>query len=148
MAADRAFRAAASQTATEGGNRVKVRIMHRLIQEVPTELWTQKLEMERRCDEVERRYGHPLPRRYRAMFGAEKSQIRVCEREYESFEEFARRFEAFYDNEELMQVEADRHRYINWEREELYYVDSGQPTPRWMEILAQREAGRETGPQG
>lgn len=56
-AADRTFRAAASQTATEGGNRVKVRIMHRLIQEVPTELWTQKLEMER----LYSRGSRPLP---------------------------------------------------------------------------------------
>ena len=37
--------------------RVKVRIMHRLIQEVPTELWTQKLEMEH----LYSRGSRPLP---------------------------------------------------------------------------------------
>ncbi len=117
---------------------MKVRILHRLIQEVPAELWAEKLEQERRCDEAEARAGHPLPRRYRAMYGPENAHIRVTEREYESFAEYARKFEEFYDSEELMQIEADRHRYFTWEREELYYVDSDQPTPKWMELISRK----------
>jgi hypothetical protein len=117
---------------------MKVRILHRLIQEVPAELWAEKLEQERRCDEAEDRAGHPLPRRYRAMYGPENAHIRVTEREYESFAEYARKFEEFYDSEELMQIEADRHRYFTWEREELYYVDSDQPTPKWMELISRK----------
>ncbi|NMA73262.1 MAG: hypothetical protein GX963_03695 [Bacteroidales bacterium] len=79
----------------------KVRILHRLVQAVPSELWAEKLELERRCDDAEKRAGHPLPRRYRSMYCQENSHIRVTEREYESFAEYARMFEEFYDNEEL-----------------------------------------------
>lgn len=90
----------------------KVRILHRLVQAVPSELWAEKLELERRCDEAEKRAGHPLPRRYRSMYCQENSHIRVTEREYESFAEYARMFEEFYDNEELQQIEAERHKYF------------------------------------
>lgn len=115
---------------------MEVRILYRLIQEIPVELWAKKLEMERKCDEIEAKNGHPLPRRYRAFFGSEKSHIRVNEREYASFADFAARFEEFYENEELMQLEAERRKYIKWEREELYYVDSDQPEPMWMSLTA------------
>lgn len=113
-----------------------MKIMYRQIQEVPKELWAEKLEIERRHDEAEARAGHPVPRRYRAAFGGENTQIRVSEREYESIAEWGRLFEEWFENEELQALEAERQRLFNWEREELFYVDSADtPTPRWMEIL-------------
>lgn len=114
----------------------KLRVMYRHIQEVPNEMWAAKLEQEKRSDEAEARAGHPLPRRYRAAFGSEKSQIRVSEREYESFADLARMTEEYMVNEELQRIEAERHKYFTWEREELYYVDTGGDTPLWMKFAA------------
>lgn len=117
-----------------------MRIMYRQIQEVPTHLWAEKLEIERRHDEAEARAGHPVPRRYRAAFGSEHTQTRVSEREYESVAEWGRLFEEWLQNEELQQLEAERQKYFTWEREELFYVDSpDSPTPRWMEVLNDKE---------
>lgn len=115
-----------------------MRIMYRQIQAVPKEKWAAKLELERRADDAEARAGHPVPRRYRAMFGGENSQIRVSEREYESIAEWGRLFEEWTQNEELQAIEAERQEYFIWEREELFYVDSDSPTPRWMEILEEK----------
>ncbi|NMA66896.1 MAG: hypothetical protein GX957_11795 [Clostridiaceae bacterium] len=110
--------------------------MYRQIQEVPVELWETKLEQERICDEAEARAGHPLPRRYRQFFGTERSHIRVSQREYESIADWAKMFEEWLNNDELQKIEAERHKYFTWEREELYYVDSNSPTPKWMEYIS------------
>ncbi len=115
----------------------KLRVMYRHIQEVPNELWAAKLEQEYRSDEAEAKAGHPLPRRYRAAFGTENSQIRVSVREYDSFVELARKTEEYMVNVELQRIEAERHKFFTWEREELYHVDSGGPTPMWMKFAAQ-----------
>ena len=115
---------------------MKVGVLYRQIQDVPAELWEKKLEIERRCDEAERRAGHPVPRRYRAMYGPEQAHIRVSEREYESIAEWGRMFEEWAGNEELQRLEAERHQYFTWEREELYYIDSDQPAPLWMEYVS------------
>lgn len=113
-----------------------MKIMYRQIQEVPTELWAQKLEIERRADEAEARAGHPVPRRYRAAFGSLNTQTRVSEREYASIAEWGRLFEEWLQNEELQALEAERQKYFTWEREELFYVDdSDSPTPLWMNML-------------
>jgi hypothetical protein len=122
-----------------------MRVMYRQIQEVPKDMWEKKLDLERRADEAEVRAGHPKPRRYRAMFGGEHSQIRVSEREYESIAEWGRLFEEYFADEELQKLEAERQQYFTWEREELFYVDSDSPTPRWMEIMA--ENARKNAPQ-
>lgn len=114
---------------------MKVRILYRQIQEVPFDLWEKKLAIERACDEAERRAGHPVPRRYRQMFGANESHIRVSVREYESLADWARMTEEWMENEELQKLEAERHKYFTWEREELYYVDNDQPTPMWMTFI-------------
>lgn len=127
-----------------------MRILYRLVQEVPAELWEEKIEQERLSDEAEAAAGHPLPRRYRAMFGAESSHIRVSEREYESFVEFAKGMEDFMNPENeyhdsLHNMEARRRQFITWEREELYYVDSGEPVPAWMQKTAALLKGRRAG---
>lgn len=111
---------------------MKMRVMYRHIQEVPVKLWEQKLEQERMSDEAEAKAGHPLPIRLRQMFGPSNSHIRVSERIYDSFADFARLLEESQENDELQKLEARRRKFFNWEREELYYIDTGSPIPAWM----------------
>ena len=110
---------------------------YRLIQEVPKNKWAEKFEQERISDAVEALTGAPLPMRYRSMFGSQISQLRFNEREYESFEDFCVSFEDFLSvkdaaNEKVMEAEIRRQSFFNWEREEIYVVDSDSYMPLWM----------------
>lgn len=120
----------------------KIRVMYRLIQEIPRERWAEKLAQEHESDEMERGMTAALPLRYRAMFGTEKSHTRVHEREYQSFAEIARGWERFIfasdDNGvKLERQEHERQSSFLWEREELYWVDTDCQIPQWMEIAAE-----------
>ena len=116
---------------------MKVRILHRLVQEIPADKWPLQLALEKKSDEVESKHGHPTPRRYRAMYGKENANIRVHQREYESFADYAKRFEEFGDNIELQAMEVERRNYFTWEREELYIVDDpNEPIMPWLKMIS------------
>lgn len=120
----------------------KLRILYRIIQEVPRERWAEKLEQERISDAAEQFRGDPLPTRYRAMFGSERSQIRINEREYEDYAAFAKSVESFIEDvspgdKAAMDAEIRRQGFFNWEREEIYIVDSDSFTPKWMDYAAE-----------
>jgi len=122
----------------------KLRILYRIIQEVPKERWAEKLEQERFSDAAERFRGDPLPSRYRAMFGSERSQVRINEREYEDYAHFAKTVESFIEDKNAgdkaaMDAEIRRQGFFNWEREEVYIVDSDSYNPKWMEYAAQEQ---------
>ncbi len=119
----------------------KLRILYRIIQEVPKERWGEKLEQERLSDEAEKFRGDPLPTRYRAMFGSERSQVRVNEREYEDYAAFAKSVESFVldqnaGDQAAMDAEIRRQDFFSWEREEIYVVDSDSYVPKWMAYAA------------
>ena len=67
-------------------------------------------------------------------------RLRHCrfnEREYESLEDFCVSFEDFIfvkdaANEKAMEAEIRRQFFFNWEREEIYVVDSDSYMPLWM----------------
>lgn len=120
----------------------KLRILYRIIQEVPRERWAEKLEQERVSDTAEQFRGDPLPTRYRAMFGSERSQVRINEREYEDYVAFARSVESFIEDvspgdKAAMDAEIRRQGFFTWEREEIYIVDSDSFTPKWMDYAAE-----------
>lgn len=120
----------------------KLRILYRTIQEVPKDRWGEKLEQERINDKAEAGQGHPIPMRYRAMFGSEKSQVRINEREYPSYAEFCKSVEYFIadngpGNQAVMDAEIRRQGFFSWEREEVYIVDSDSYTPMWMKFAAE-----------
>lgn len=122
----------------------KLRILYRIVQEVPKTLWAEKLEQERISDRVEKLHGDPLPMRYRAMFGSEHSHIRINEREYDDYAAFAETVESFLADRTpadraAMDAEIRRQSYFNWEREEIYIVDSDSYTPKWMAYAAQTQ---------
>lgn len=120
----------------------KLRILYRIIQEVPKDRWAEKLEQERISDAAEKLRGDPLPTRYRAMLGSERSQIRINEREYEDYAAFAKTVESFLadstpGDQAAMNAEIRRQGFFNWEREEVYIVDSDSFTPQWMAYAAE-----------
>lgn len=120
----------------------KMRILYRIIQAVPKDRWAEKLEQERLSDEAEKFRGDPLPNRYRVQFGSEKSQLRINEREYEDYAAFAASVESFIEDRSpgdkaAMDAEVRRQDFFEWEREEVYIVDSDSYYPKWMEYAAQ-----------
>lgn len=120
----------------------KIRLMYRLIQEVPREHWAEKLAQEHASDELERGMTPALPLRYRAMFGTERSHTRVHEREYQSYSEIAYGWERFIfasdeNGVKLEKQEHERQVSFRWEREELYWVDTDSAIPQWMEIASE-----------
>ncbi len=123
----------------------KLRILYRIVQEVPKDRWGEKLEQERISDAAEKFRGDPLPSRYRAMFGSEHTQVRINEREYEDYAAFAESVESFIQDQSpgdqaAMDAEIRRQEFFNWEREEIYIVDSDSYTPKWMEYAAQERS--------
>lgn len=113
-------------------------IMYRQVQQVPASAWSAYLELEKRMDAAEAKAGHPLPRRYRSMFGGESAHIRVCERIYESYVEFGELLTQRNLNDELQKLDAEKFKLLDWERAELYYLDSGAPVPRWMQAISRK----------
>ena len=116
-----------------------IKVLYRHVQEVPADRWMEKLELERQTDEAEARLGYPLPRRLRSLFSSEHSHtVRVEERVFDSYADFGAKLEQRHRTPELMALDARRRSLIRWEREELFYVDSGMPVPRWMQAVSRR----------
>ncbi len=113
-------------------------IMYRQVMRVRPGAWAQFLDVERRMDEAEARSGHPLPRRYRALLGGEALDTRVCSRIYESYADFAALLAKRYFDPELQRLDAEKYCLLEWERDEMYYVDSGSPVPRWMQSISRK----------
>ena len=113
-------------------------IMYRQVMRVRPGAWAKLLDVERRLDAAEARAGHPLPRRYRALFGGEAADTRVCSRIYESYADFAALLAKRYFDEELQRLDAEKYCLLEWERDEMYYVDSGSPVPRWMQSISRK----------
>lgn len=115
-----------------------VAIMYRQVQKVPASAWPAFLDMEKRMDAAEAKAGYPLPRRYRSMFGGEGSNTRVCVRIFESYAVFAKLLAERFLDDELQKLDAEKLNLIEWDRDELYYLDSGAPVPRWMQAISRR----------
>ena len=79
-----------------------------------------------------------MPRHYRALFGGEAADTRVTARIYESYADFAKLLAQRYFDEELQKLDAEKYCLLEWERDELYYLDSGSPVPRWMQSISRK----------
>lgn len=113
-------------------------IVYRQVQQVPAARWTDFLELEKRIAIVEAEAGYPAARRYRAMFGGESSNTRVYSRIFESYADFAKLLAERFLDDELAKLDAEKLNLIDWERDELYYLDSGSPVPRWMQAISRK----------
>ena len=117
---------------------MSVAVMYRQVQQVKASQWPAFLDMERRMDAAEEKTGYPLPRRYRAMFGGESTNTRVCVRIFESYAEFGRLIAERFLNDALARLDAEKFNLIEWDRDELYYLDSGAAVPRWMQAISRK----------
>jgi len=115
---------------------MSVAIMHRHVQAVPAGSWQKFLEMERRMEEAELAAGYPKPRRYRSMVGGEAANTRVSVSIYESYGDYARLLAERFVDDNFARLDGKMRNIIEWERDELYYVDSGSPVPRWMQAIS------------
>lgn len=113
-------------------------IMYRQVMRVRPGAWPQFLDLEQRMDAAEEAAGHPLPRRYRALLGGEAVDTRVCCRIYESYADFARLMAQRHFDPLLQQLDAEKFTLVEWDRDELYYLDSGSPVPRWMQSISRK----------
>lgn len=113
-------------------------IMYRQVMRVRPDCWARLLDLEQRLDQAEARAGHPMPRRYRALIGGEAADTRVCSRIYESYADFAALMAKRHFDPELQKLDAEKFLLLEWARDELYYVDSGSPVPRWMQSISRK----------
>ena len=113
-----------------------MKVLLRCVQEVPFDKWMEHIEMEERCDEVLGEFGFGRPRRYRALFGEENSNVRVSQTIYDSFGELGALTQKWLANGSLQRLEAERHRTFSRERRELFFVDSGSRVPLWMQLTS------------
>ena len=117
---------------------MSVAIMYRQVRQVPAAAWQKYLDLEKRMDAAEAQAGYPLPRRYRAMYGGEPSNTRICVRIFESYATFGQLLAERFRNDTLQRLDAELLCTVDWDRDELYYLDSGAPVPRWMQAISRK----------
>lgn len=117
---------------------MSVAVMYRQVIKVPATAWPEFRRLENEMEQAELEAGHPAPRRYRPFVGAESFSTRVYTRIYDSYAEFASLLAQRYQSETLQKLDAKKYNMIEWERDELYYVDSGAPVPRWMQAVSRK----------
>lgn len=120
---------------------MKIRILFRQIQRVPTRNAQKQGELEHRSDLAAVRLGLPLPTRYRPFTGNLDSRMRIHEREYESIADFTRLHVAWLDDPECQQISREWGECHEYERSEILYVDdNSDPIIPWIQMAA--EPGR------
>ncbi len=117
---------------------MSVSVMYRQVQSVKADCWSAFLTLEKEIEKTEREAGYPIPRRYRALFGGEPANTRVSVRIFESYAEFGRLISERYLDDEFSKLDGRMKNLLEWEREELYYLDSGAPVPRWMQAISRK----------
>jgi len=113
-------------------------VLYRQVFQVKPSNWKAFTALEDSFDKAEAKAGHPVARRYRPFVSVENSGSRVYERIYESFADFGKLSSERYLNKELSLLDAKRLNLTEWVRNELYYVDSGAPIPKWMSAISRK----------
>lgn len=122
---------------------MRVRMLYRQVQRVPFEKLYLVRELDKKMDEAEGKLGFPRPRRCRSFTSGEMSQTRVQEREFSSVADFGRLMAAWAEDETCQRLEVEKKNYMEWERNELYYVDDpAEPVVPWLQMAAEQEPKR------
>ena len=122
-----------------GGGTMKIRILFRVIQEVPVANREQQKAFEHRSDLHALRLGLPVAERYRPFTGNCNSLTRITEREFESIAEFCHLMQTWYDDPECQKLDAEWERCYNWERHEILYADDPRdPVIPWLQMAAEQ----------
>ena len=101
---------------------MKLRILFRVIQEVPVENRELQKKYEHQSDLCALRLGMPLPERMRPFTGLQTNLIRVHEREFESIANFCKLMQKWYDDPECQELDANWEKCYNWEKREILYL--------------------------
>lgn len=99
---------------------MKLRILFRVIQEVPVENRELQKKYEHQSDLCALRLGMPLPERMRPFTGLQTNLIRVHEREFESIANFCKLMQKWYDDPECQELDANWEKCYNWENVKFY----------------------------
>lgn len=119
---------------------MKIRILFRQIQQVPSENAKKQAELEHRSDLAAVRLGIPLPTRMRPFTGNMDSRIRIFEREYDSIADFTRLHVKWENDAECKEIAKEWEKCYDWQRQEILYVDdSRDPIIPWIQMAAEKE---------
>lgn len=119
---------------------MKVKMIYRQVQRIPFEKLYPVRELDKKMDEAEAKIGFPKPRRCRAFSSGEMSQTRIQEREFESVADFGCAMAKWAEDESCQRFEIEKKNYVEWERNELYYVDDpGEPVMPWIQMAAEKD---------
>lgn len=118
---------------------MKIRILFRVIQEVPVENREKQKKFEHQSDLCALRLGMPVAERFRPFTGNMNSLTRITEREYESIAEFCHLMQKWYDDAECQKLDAEWETCYNWERREILYADDPRdPVMPWLQMAAEQ----------
>lgn len=118
---------------------MKIRILFRVIQEVPVEKREKQKEYEHLSDLYALKLGMPVATRYRPFTGNCNSLTRITEREYESIAEFCHLMQTWYDDPDCQKLDSEWEKCYNWERREILYADDPRdPQIPWLQMAAEQ----------
>lgn len=118
---------------------MKLRILFRVIQEVPVENRELQKKYEHQSDLCALRLGMPLPERMRPFTGPQTNLIRVHEREFESIADFCKLMQKWYDDPECQELDTNWEKCYNWEKREILYADDVRdPITPWLQMAAEQ----------
>ena len=119
---------------------MKLRILYRVIQEVPVDKRGLQKEFEHRSDLLSLKMGIPLPVRMRPFTGPQTNLIRVHEREFESVADFCKLMQKWFDSPECQALDEAWEKCYNWEKREILYADDPRdPVTPWLQMAAEKE---------
>lgn len=119
---------------------MRIRILFRQIQQVPSENSQKQSELEHRSDLACLRIGIPLPMRMRPFTGNMDSRIRISEREYDSIANFTHLHVLWEIDEECQQIAKEWAQCYDWQRQEILYVDDVRdPIIPWIQMAAEQD---------
>lgn len=118
---------------------MKIRILFRVIQEVPVENREKQKEFEHLSDLYALKLGMPVAERYRPFTGNMNNLTRITEREYESIADFCHKMQQWYDDPDCQALDREWEKNINWERREILYADDPRdPITPWLMMAAEQ----------
>ena len=118
---------------------MKIRMLYRQVQRIPFEKLYPVRELDKLIDQEEGKLGFPKPKRYRSFTSGEMSQTRIQERELDSVAAFGKAMALWAEDEACQRLEIEKKNYVEWERNELYYVDDPQdPVIPWIQMAAEK----------
>lgn len=114
-----------------------MKILHRHVLTFPAKNEKEFLLLQKQMEILEKELGYPTARHYSPLFSAENKYSLIVQRIIDS-DCFGKLTEERYRNKDIQKLEAERLNLLEWNRQELFYVDTGSKVPRWMRDLSSK----------